>query len=519
MDRIQPYTNPIIPGFHPDPSICHAHNVYWIAVSSFEYFPAIPIFKSHDLVNWKQVGHALDRNSQIDLGKTPSSQGIFAPTLRFHEGRFYLACTDVGGIGNFILTSDNPEEQWSDPIRIKDGPGFTWFDPSLLFDVDGKVIYTRRQDFHIVQAEIDVANGQLLTPLRRIHSTFTSDDIEGPHLYHIGDWYYLLCAEGGTAWGHAISIGRSRSPWGPFEHCPNNPILTHRHLVNHTIRYTGHGDLIQSPEGSWWLVFLGTRHQQENGSGFHHLGRETFLAPVSWEDDWPVVNCNERIEYVMRGPLPKSRPFPKRPVRDAFDAGALDLSWCFRRQIPSEQFITLTSAQGLQIKGQSGSLDDSAPVSMVCQRLQNPIFRIRTEIHFRPRQSGEEAGLCLFMSEDFHAGLALICVDGQVCLRVSQRASNLQVVLFDAPVTGGKFILGVEGDWDKFTFFHEAPGKGTSITATIDRRLLCTEVATGWVGLMVGLYATGNGRQSTAPAHFTWFEHQQSPFPPERSDR
>jgi xylan 1,4-beta-xylosidase len=285
------FHNPVIRGFHPDPSICRVGDDYYLAVSSFEFFPGVPLFHSRDLVNWRKIGHALTRQSQLDLSQARCSQGIFAPTLRHHEGTFYLTTTNVGGGGNFLVTATDPAGPWSDPVWIDRDA----FDPSLFFDDDGRVYYTRREGQRIAQAEIDVRSGRLGTPLRIIADAFSSTDAEGPHLYKSNGFYYLLCAEGGTGYGHMVTIGRSRSPWGPFESCPWNPILTHRHVIPSPIRYTGHGDLVQTPDGAWWMVFLGTRHHPRRGYCFHVLGREVFLAPVTWRDDWPIVNEQNRL--------------------------------------------------------------------------------------------------------------------------------------------------------------------------------------------------------------------------------
>jgi alpha-N-arabinofuranosidase len=499
-------TNPIIPGFYPDPSICRVGEDYWLATSSFEYFPGLPIFRSRDLVNWQLVGHALDRPEQLDLSGRESSEGIFAPTIRFHQGTYYLITTDVAGIGNFLMTAKDPRGPWSDPVRINDGDGFTWFDPSLFFDEDGTVYFTRRHKFEIVQAEIDLLSGELLTPLRKISGPFTSDDVEGPHLYKMGDTYYLMCAEGGTGWGHAISIGRSKSPWGPFEPCPQNPILTHRHLTNHSIRGVGHGDLVHAHDGSWWMVFHATRHREEHGFAFHHMGRETFLAPVSWEDGWPVINNNESIQYRMQGPaLPRINE-PETIQTSSGNHPALDPRWTWRRTPQPEQCQVL-SEDSFRMTGLPASLNDKGPLAFLGQRLTQPDFTVRTELHFSPLKEGEEAGLTLFLSESFHAEIAIIHLDGAPRIITRRRAADLSAVVEMAEAPSSPIVLQIDGNWDGFTFSCRDDEGRLILSHTADRRLLCTEVATGWTGVFAGLYSTGNGRTSSTPAVFTGVEH------------
>ena len=245
---------------------------FYLVNTSLEYFPGVPLFHSTDLVRWRQIGHCLTRRSQLDLAGVRPSRGIFAPTLRHHRGVFYLVTTNVGKIGNFLVTATDPRGPWSEPLLIDDG----WFDPSLFFDDDGTAYYTRRGDRGIVQSVIDVTTGRLQSPPRMIVDRYICTDIEGPHLYKIRGWYFLMAAEGGSRFGHAEVIGRSRSPWGPFEPCPANPLFTRRDRGHGLIRDVGHGDLVDDTQGNWWMVLHGTRNLHYNS--FSILGRETFLS-------------------------------------------------------------------------------------------------------------------------------------------------------------------------------------------------------------------------------------------------
>ena len=256
------YKNPILPGFHPDPSVCRVGSDFYLVTSSFEYFPGVPIFHSRDLVHWRQLGFVLTRKSQLDLKNAPSSCGIYAATLRHANGRFYLITTNIGRIGNFFVTARRPEGPWSNPIPI-DQEGI---DPSLCF-ADGTVYYTRNgkgRDFEhpvIKQAMIDIETGKLSAKPRTIWKGLGGIWPEAPHLIEIGEWYYLVTAEGGTSYGHSIVVARSRQPFGPFVGCPRNPILTHRDRPRSPIQATGHADWVEHRQ--WRMVGCHARNSAE----------------------------------------------------------------------------------------------------------------------------------------------------------------------------------------------------------------------------------------------------------------
>ena len=294
------YSNPVVRGNSPDPTIIRVGPDYFLAVSSFEYLPGLVIRHSTDLVNWRIIGAGVTRPAQYRRDRRPGAIMLFAPTLRFHQGRFYLVCTNMAdGQGNFMLTTTDIAGDWSDAIWLDREA----FDPSLFFDRDGTCYYTRRSlDLSVpggdlgpvMQGVLDVATGHLgpLRPTTPGPRGFLTNDIEGPHLYLIGDWYYLSAAEGSTWIGHMQTIGRSRSPWGPFEPAPHNPVITHRNRVLHPIQTLGHADLVEDPSGNWWALCLGTRHRKEH----HNLGRETFLLPVAWRDGWPYIGTDGGTE-------------------------------------------------------------------------------------------------------------------------------------------------------------------------------------------------------------------------------
>lgn len=291
------YHNPIIRGFNPDPSVCVANGKYYIAVSTFEYFPGVTVYESDDLANWKYCDSILTKESQLDLDGCRNSSGVYAPTLRFHDGRFYMVTTNKNTGWNFIVHSDDIHNGWSAPrLVVKMG-----IDPSLFFDEDGSCYYTSNGTLEgvrgIMGAHIDPDTGILEEPLKLISRGCSGYATEGPHIYKRNGWYYLLVSEGGTEYGHHCSILRSRTIAGPYEENPANPILSHTLRKGHRIQATGHADLLQIDETRWIAVFLGVRLPGK--ALLHNLGRETFLASVTWRGDWPIIGNAGTVEEEM----------------------------------------------------------------------------------------------------------------------------------------------------------------------------------------------------------------------------
>ena len=289
------HAHPLIPGYHPDPSVCRVGNDYYIVNSSFQYFPGVPIFKSSDMKHWEQIGNVLDRENQLPLKGASSWLGIYAPTIRYNDGTFYMITTNVGNGGNFMVTASSPEGPWSDPIWLQQ----QGIDPSLYFE-NGKCYMVSNPDNTITLCEIDPSTGKQLTESRGIWQGTGGRYPEGPHIYKKGEYYYLLISEGGTEIAHSLTIARSRNIYGPYESCPRNPIFTHCCMAaqDSQVQGTGHGDLVEDTNGQWWMTFLAFRFY--NGS-YHHLGRETFLVPVEWDDQgWPVVNHGKPLQAVTK---------------------------------------------------------------------------------------------------------------------------------------------------------------------------------------------------------------------------
>jgi alpha-N-arabinofuranosidase len=522
------YRNPVLSGFYPDPSVVRAGEWFYLVNSSFEMFPGVPIHRSGDLVHWQALGHVLTRDSQLPLASAQPSGGIFAPTLRHHAGAFYMVTTNVSHAGNFLVTAKDPAGPWSEPVWI---PGQRGIDPSLLFDDDGKVYLTSTgSPSGIYQSQLDVATGELIASPRLIWQGTGGRYPEGPHLYKRGGRYYLMISEGGTEYGHMVTIARANSAWGPFEPCPHNPILTHRNTgLDQPIQGVGHADLIEDGDGNWWVMFLAIRPQ--GGYYWHHLGRETFLAPVRWDaDGWPVINEGQPIALDMRvRGLPACR-MPGAPIRDDFDAHAppgaasiasLGPAWNFLRNPVRANYSTSERPGWLTLHGSATSLDQADGVSptFVGRRQQHLCARMAARIDYVPRREGEESGLVVYRAprNRYEIGVRYNAGAREVFVRQSIGA-YLSVVTTSAPAAGtDPLVLQIDADPRRYTFgwAYDPGGAAPENTAVqlqpldaAETRLLSTEVTGGFIGVYVGMYALApGGASSPTTAAFDWFDY------------
>jgi alpha-N-arabinofuranosidase len=504
------YRNPIIPGFYPDPSICRVGEDYYLVNSSFEYFPGVPIFHSKDLVNWHQIGHCLTRKSQLPLERTAPSDGIYAPTIRHHAGRFYLVTTNAvpgSGFRNFYVHSEDPAGEWSEPVWIEQ----KGIDPSLFFDDDGKVYFTGNGTLWSAvrgayQSEIDIATGRHLSDIKFIWPGAGGSYPEAPHLFKRNGVYYLMMAEGGTADTHSVTISRSKDPWGPFDPCPHNPILSMRGLMN-DIQATGHADFVEDPRGNWWAVFLGIRFAD---AGVHNLGRETFLAPVAWtQEGWPVVNEGNRILPDMEtDKLPPPHPWPAEPVRDDFDARKLRFCWVFLRN-PRDEDWSLTERPGsLRLRCSPVTPDDVASPAFVGRRQTHFDCRAAALVDFTPQAENEESGMIALIDNKHHYEIAVTLRNGKRVAVVRRRIGTLVSETVSEPLPDGPVALFIRADrrWYQLGF---SPSDGAeSLVAKGETRYLSSEVAGGYTGVCLGIYATARGGQSTNAAFFDWFDYE-----------
>ncbi len=496
------YHNPVIPGYYPDPSICCVGDDFYLVTSSFEYFPGVPIFQSRDLVNWRQIGHCLTRASQLPLEGCHPSGGIWAPTLRYHNGTFYMATTNTTGGGHFYIYTNDPAGEWSEPVWVA---GAGW-DASLFFDDDGTVYFQWYEyPAGIFQAEIEIQTGKFLSEPYITWNGTGARSPEGPHLYKINGRYYLIVAEGGTEDGHMISIARSNSISGPWESCPHNPILTHRSL-DLPIQTTGHGDLVQAPDGSWWIVFLGTR--PVGYPRYHVLGRETFLAPVTWSDGWPVVNQQQPIQLEMEASLLPPHPWDEtEPLRDDFDDPSLGLHWNWVQNPEMLNYLTTDRPGRLRLTGRAATLNDSTSPTFIGRRQRHLKCRATTRLDFNPTSENEEAGLVILGDNRHHYEIGISRLSEERIIIVRRRIGTLQAVVAQQPIPDGLVRLSVTADEFWYTLSYAIGDQPLTELAQGEVRYLCTEAgAAMFTGVYFGMYATGNGQDCQVPADFEFFE-------------
>ena len=513
----QGYKNPVIPGFYPDPSICRVGSDYYLVNSSFEYFPGVPVWHSKDMVHWQQIGNILNRESQLPLKNCKPSNGIYAPTIRYNKGTFYMVVTLVNGdkhYGNFYVTAQNPAGPWSDPIGV-DQNGI---DPSLFFDDDGKVYFISNRGHNsndpraIYQSQIDVKTGKRLTEIKELWKGSGGSYVEAPHMYKKDGFYYLQTAEGGTSYGHSVAISRSKSIWGPYQSCPNNPILTNR-MAYSNIQGTGHADMVQATDGSWWLVHLGFRPAVD---GVHFIGRETCLTPVEWpEGQWPVVNGNGQTDEVIKKTPPDfdvNGPLPNNLYANNFDNGTLGFDWIYLRNPDSTNYSLFKHPGFLSLKGSAFNLFDLESPTFVGRRQSHFNLKLSTNLIFNPQNENEEAGLTLLMTNVFHYDVFVKKLGGQRVVVVRYALDSLKQVLTQMPLEDGPVELKVIGNKQLYHIYYQQNGKLTQL-AILNTRFLGTEVTGGYNGVIMGLYATGNGKKATSTADFDWFKYEPiAPF-------
>lgn len=509
------YLNPILAGFYPDPSICRVGSDYYLVNSSFTYFPGIPIFHSTDLVSWRQLGSVLDRPEQFDTLKDAGvSRGIYAPTIRYHDGTFYLVCTFVNGGGNFYVTATNPAGAWSELHWLKDLEGI---DPSLFFDDDGhaymlscssppdnKPLYDGHRTIRI--REFDLKAGAMTGPEKILINGGTDISkhpvwIEGPHMFKRGAHYYLICAEGGTGGNHSEVVFRGDSVWGPFVPFAGNPILTQRQLPGDRtdpVTCTGHADFVETQSGQWWAVFLGCRPYDTH---LFNTGRETFMLPVRWENDWPIILGGDDVvpRVVKRPDLPPAAESPGPlngtfECREDFSVGHLSPEWMMLRK-PEERWYSLSSNPGhLMIAPRAVALDSMGNPSFIGRRQQHAHFEATTAITVNPRTAAADAGLVAFQDEQHYLFLGMRISDGagQEVFLEQFAGPDAAETIAHAPLPAGTrhIDLKILGRGRDYSFsFRTGSGDWTDLKKDVDGSILSTDVAGGFQGVVLGMYA------------------------------
>ncbi|MDF3012826.1 MAG: gly43J [Cellvibrio sp.] len=502
------FQNPILAGFYPDPSITRAGDDYYLVTSSFSYSPGVPIFHSKNLVNWKSLGHVLVTPKQLPLYKQQTSRGIYAPTIRYHDGTFYLITTLVDVQGNFIVTAKDPAGPWSDPILLPEVGGI---DPDLFFDEDGRVYIAHNDappgeplyEGHraIWLWEFDLKTKKVIKESRRLIVDGGTDLtkkpvwIEAPHIYKINGWYYLLCAEGGTGYDHSEVVFRTKDLTKPFMPYAGNPILTQRDLDidrPNPITTAGHADLIQTKEGEWWSVFLATRAYDKT---LYNTGRETFLLPVSWKDGWPViVEPGKEIPYQLNAPQISRANKNAEPMtgnfswQDNFSGKTLQHHWVSLRTADSVFYQLQKNSVQLQARGIG--LDELEQPAFLGRRQQHTHFKASTKLAIPAENTS--AGIVAFQSETAHYYFGVKTVNGKVQLFIEQaNKSAPKIIHTSSPVDIDKHLtLELEGNAGTISFYYyDKKGNKKPALEKADAKILSTELAGGFVGTLLGIHA------------------------------
>jgi xylan 1,4-beta-xylosidase len=499
------YSNPILQGFYPDPSMVRVGDDYYLVNSTFIYFPGIPVFHSRDLVNWKQIGNAIDRSSQLNFGKLNTSQGVYAPDITFHDGTFYIINTCVPCGGNFLIKAKNPAGPWSDPVWLPiDG-----IDTSLFFDDDGTAWILnngppeekQRYEGHraIWLQQFDTKAMKLVGPRKVLVDSGVHPDqnpiwIEGPHIFRKDGLYYLVAAEGGTAEGHSEVVFRSDKVTGSYVPFDANPILTQRDIKG-PVTSTGHASFVKTQRGDWWSVFLGVRPY---GDDNFNTGRETFLMPVQWEDGWPrITEPKTQLPWVMKRPNLSTGPKAPVPtsgsftIRDEFNGSKLPLYWMMMRN-PVGKWWRL-SGGALHLDAQGVALGDMGNPSLWARRQQHLNATVTTKVRFNPPGDGAEAGLVAMQNDEHWYFLAVGLDHGKRVVRLRRRDNSDaagEVLATAALPSASPIELRIAARGAAYDFSWSADGKRWhSLLRNADGTVLSTKKAGGFVGAVFGLYA------------------------------
>jgi xylan 1,4-beta-xylosidase len=531
------FYNPILQGCYPDPSMVRRGDDYFLVNSSFSMFPGVPIFHSTDLVNWKQVGHVLDRPSQLKVEKGGISAGIYAPCIKYnkHNETFYMITTQIaGGIGNMVVKTKDPFKGWGDVIKLN----FPGIDPSMFFDDDGKAYVIHNDEFAdrskilynghriIKMWEYDLENDKIVPGSDvvlvdgGVDITQKPIWIEGPHMYKKNGKYYLMCAEGGTGGNHSEVIFMSDSPKGPFVPAPSNPILTQRYFPadrKNKIDWAGHADLVEGKDGKYYAVFLGIR---PNSKDRVNSGRETFLLPVDWSGTYPVFE-NGLVPMKPTLKLPKGVTnqtgqngfFPNGnfTYNDNFTADNLDYRWIAMRG-PRDSFITKVSGGGVAVKPFEANIKALAPVSALFHRQQHSSFDAEVSLKYIPQSEKDFAGITCYQGEAFNYvfGVTKKGADYYLVLAKNARARQAGPPRQGAAPTPTEIIASTKIDikkalklqvsasqQDEYSFNYSIDGGAfQTLGNPVSGDILSTNVAGGFTGSLIGLYATsGNDIQ------------------------
>jgi alpha-N-arabinofuranosidase len=511
------FYSPILQGCYPDPSITRKGDDYYLVNSSFSMFPGVPIFTSKDLVNWKQLGHVLDRPSQLKVEKSGVSQGIYAPDIKYnkHNDTFYMITTQIAsGIGNMVVKTKDPAKGWSEVQKLN----FDGIDPSIFFDDDGKAYIvhndappkgTEQYNGHrvIKMWDYDLEKDQVVAGSDKIIVNGGVDFsqkpiwIEGPHLYKKNGKYFLMCAEGGTGGNHSEVIFMSDSPKGLYIPANNNPILTQRYFPKDRkdkVDWAGHADLVETPEGQYYGVFLAIRPNVNNRV---NSGRETFILPVDWSGTYPVFQ-NGLVPMKPKLKLPEGVEnqtgqngfFPNGnfTYNDKLTEKKLDYRWIAMRG-PRENFINI-SKNGVKINPFETNIKALAPVSALFHRQQHEDFETSVTLDFKPKSEKELAGITCYQSERFNYVFGITKKDKDFYIVLERTEKGESKLVASEKISLSKTVrLQVVGEKDEHQFNYSLDGKNfKNLGGPVSGDILSTDVAGGFTGSLIGLYSTSS---------------------------
>lgn len=511
IDKTRQYFNPIMAGFYPDPSVCCKGDTYYLVNSSFSFFPGVPIFTSKDLVNWTQIGHVLDRKSQLPLEGQHVSGGIFAPAISYNEKNktFYMITTNVGA-GNFYVKSKDPAKGWSEPIYLRKVGGI---DPSFFFDKDGRGYIVNNDEplgGHAYEGErsimlhrFDVAGDSVVGDQIQIVRSGTHVQknpiwIEGPHMYRIGKYYYLMCAEGGTGTWHSEVIFRAKSPEGPWEeNKEGNPILTQRTGLDpnraDAVSSAGHADIVSTPDGKWYAVFLACRPYEED---YYNTGRDTYLLPVTWKDGWPTILKKDTPIPTVNDKL-NLKPAENQwtgnfSYTDTFKDSKLNQRWMLLRN-PTDFY---TIGDGITIQSKDVNIAERKSPSAIFVRQQHTTFTAETQLSFTPRSEKDLAGFVLLQNEQYNFVFGETILNGKSAIvldRAEGTNARIASVILSDQEQAKPIQLRISGKGRYYDFqYASGNGEWQTLAKGVDAVNLSTGRSSGFIGACIGLYATAN---------------------------
>jgi xylan 1,4-beta-xylosidase len=520
--------NPILTGFYPDPSVLKVGTDYYLINSTFAYFPGLPVFHSKDLKNWKQIGNVISRPSQMNFMGHRMTRGLFAPAISYNNGLYYVVCTLIDKGGNFVVTAKDPAGPWSDPTWLPEVQGI---DPSIYFDDDGKAyimynsnppenksLYSGHRTVRMYEfdaSKLKVVGEEKILINGGVDISKKPVWIEAPHILKANGWYYLYAAEGGTSVNHSEVVLRSKTVWGPYIPYEKNPILTQRDLPadrKDPITSAGHGQFVEGPDGKTYIIFLAVRPYRGN---YYNTGRETFIAPVEWIDEWPVVDPkNKEIQYSYTASYKEVKQKDARQQSGNFQytitfEKELDPALLFLRTVDSSSF-SLSKTKGLTMKVKPETCMDIANPSFIGKRQQHLYCTAETEIDFTAKSDNEKAGLVIFQDEKHFYYLCKSTDQGKAVVQLfkSNTESKTMDLITQASVTSNKVQLSIKAEGEQYSFRYAIKSnEWVLLKDKVDGTFLSTQVAGGFIGSLFGMYATSSGAETSNQASFKYLSY------------